>query len=272
MSIVYNLFHLLYGEVISICSGAKLIKRCINSWKKYCPDYQLIEWNESNYDLQKNVYMYEAYCSKKWAFVSDVARLDIIYQHGGIYFDTDVEVIKSFDDLLSEKAFMGFQDKNNEVATGLGFGAEKNNPIILDILTNCYFNKHFKRDDNTLDTTPTPSLITRYLSSLGLKADGTKQNINGLATIYPTDFFCPKSFVTGRLSITDNTFSIHHFMGSWTSTRAKIRNQVKWRLYSLGVTGIIIFKVSYYFLGVIRALRKAIRSLFKSLKTMLSPR
>ena len=90
-------------------SKPPLVKKCIQSWKKYCPDYEIIEWNESNYDISKNIYMKQAYEAKKWAFVTDYMRLDIIYEHGGIYLDTDVELIKNIDDLLSNEAFAGIE-------------------------------------------------------------------------------------------------------------------------------------------------------------------
>ena len=100
-------------KIIHYCwfGGAELPekdRKCIESWKKFCPDYQIIEWNENNYDVTKNTYMYQAYQAKKWGFVPDYARLDIIYQHGGIYLDTDVELVKNLDSLLENDAFMGF--------------------------------------------------------------------------------------------------------------------------------------------------------------------
>ena len=107
-------------------------KSWMESWERFCPDYEIIQWNEDNYDVSKNKYMFQAYSEKKWAFVPDYARLDIIYNHGGIYLDTDVEIIKNFDDLLYTKGFAGFES-NDYVAFGLGFGAMKNLPIIKEL-------------------------------------------------------------------------------------------------------------------------------------------
>ena len=116
----------------------KLAKKCIRSWKKYCPDYEIICWNEDNFDLSQNRYMREAYEAGKWAFVSDFARLKIIYENGGIYLDTDVEIIKPIDDLTVNRGFMGFDEKGI-VATGLGFGAEKGNEIIGEFFNGITF-------------------------------------------------------------------------------------------------------------------------------------
>lgn len=110
----------------------KSVQYCIDTWKKYCPDYEIIEWNEDNYDFSKNQYMKEAYNSKKWGFVPDYARLDIIYQHGGIYMDTDVEMVASLDSLLEYEGFFGFENTGNGqfyVNCGHGFGAVPNHPI-----------------------------------------------------------------------------------------------------------------------------------------------
>ena len=106
----------------------KNIQNCIRSWKKYCPDYEIIEWNEQNFDVSQSLYTRQAYDARRWAFVADYARLKILYEQGGIYMDTDVELLRSLDDLLVYPAFFGFQH-NNEVATGLGFGAEARSPV-----------------------------------------------------------------------------------------------------------------------------------------------
>ena len=107
----------------------KNIQNCIRSWKKYCPDYEIIEWNEQNFDVSQSLYPRQAYDARRWAFVADYARLKILYEQGGIYMDTDVELLRPLDDLLAYPAFFGFQH-NNEVATGLGFGAEARSPVV----------------------------------------------------------------------------------------------------------------------------------------------
>lgn len=121
------------------CQKPKSVLYCIESWRKFCPDYRIIEWNESNYDFSKNKYMWQAYEAKKWGFVPDYARLDIVYQYGGIYLDTDVELVKNIDELLSHKAFMGFEDTGDGeffVNCGHGFGAEPGNEITKTVTIN----------------------------------------------------------------------------------------------------------------------------------------
>lgn len=189
---------------------------CIESWKKYCPDYEIIEWNESNYDFKKNGYMKEAYEAKKWGFVPDYARLDIIYQNGGIYLDTDVELIKSLDDLLDNHGFFGFEDtgeKNYFVACGLGFGAEGHNELIKK-LRDYYDDLSFKNEDGTLNLTPAPRHNEKVFKEHGVIMNNMFQNIKG-NIFYPAEYFCPKIFKTGKTTITELTHSIHHFSASW---------------------------------------------------------
>ena len=194
-------------------------KKCIKSWKKYCPDYEIIEWNETNYDFTKVPYMKEAYEAKKWGFVPDYARLDIIYTHGGVYMDTDVEMVRSFDPLLKLPGFAGFQDAE-QVNFGHGFGAEPGNPVIKALMDS-YENIHFLKKDGTPDLTPSPRLNTDTLvETCGLAANGTYQELDGM-TVFPTEYFCPKSFSDGVIRKTKNTCSIHHFDASWFSDESK---------------------------------------------------
>lgn len=198
---------------------------CIESWKKYCPDYEIIEWNETNYDFSKNLYMKQAYEAKKWGFVPDYARLDIIYQYGGIYLDTDVEIIKNLDDLLSSKSFFGFEDTGEGeyfVACGLGFGAEANNNLIK-LLRDYYDSVNFKNKDGSLNLMPAPRHNSVVFKKYGIKMDNHLQNIEG-NVFYPAEFFCPKIFKTGKTKISTNTHSIHHFSASWMDE--KIRNEI----------------------------------------------
>jgi len=143
---------------------SKLIKKCIDSWKKYCPDYEIKEWNESNFDIEINNYVKEAYEAKKWAFVSDYARLWIVYNYGGIYLDTDVELIKSLDNLLNYKAYFGSED-GKLINTGLGFGAIKDNEFVKKIKDD-YEYIHFIKDDGTYDITPCPKRNTDSIAYL----------------------------------------------------------------------------------------------------------
>ena len=187
-------------------------QKYIDTWKQWCPDYQIVEWNESNYDIEKNVYMKTAYEQKRWGFVPDYARLDIIYNHGGIYLDTDVEICKSFDDLLNANFFCGFQ-RNFFVALGLGFGAVKHNAIIKEF-RNFY-------DDLEFNLTPSPSYQTKVLKKHGLVCNNTFQNLGNGAFVYPTDFFDPQGFPSGIIRKTENTHSIHHYSETWVDDKSK---------------------------------------------------
>ena len=134
----------------------KSVLRCIKSWKKYCPDYKIMEWNESNYDFNKNAYMKQAFENKRWGFVTDCARFDVIYEYGGIYLDTDVELIKNLDSLLTHNSFFGYEEAYDYyIACGLGFGSCARNPIIKD-LRDYYDNVYFVNDDATLNLIPSP--------------------------------------------------------------------------------------------------------------------
>ena len=190
----------------------KLAKKCIASWKKFCPDYKIIEWNESNYDIAKNRYMKEAYENKQYAFVPDYARLDIIYEHGGIYLDTDVELVKPLDDLLNLTGFMGF-DHVGLCAPGLGFGAIPKLPIIKD-LRDDYDDINFIKNDGSFNRTTSPEIQTDFFLKKGLHRDNSLQEIEGL-TIFPMEYFCPKDSISGEIHLTKNTYSIHHFDGYW---------------------------------------------------------
>ena len=202
-------------------------KKCIRSWRKYCPDYEIVEWNESNYDFTAVPYMKEAMEAKKWGFAPDYARLDIIYTHGGIYLDTDVEIVKSFDPLLELKGFAGFQDENL-VALGLGFGAEAGNPVIKKLMDS-YEERHFVREDGTPDLTPSPRLNTDTLTAqCGLIPEACYQEL-GSFSVFPPEYFCPKSFDDGVVRKTKNTYSIHHFDASWFSDDSKKALLASWK-------------------------------------------
>ncbi len=194
------------------------ILKCIESWKKYCPDYLIIQWDESNYDYKKYRFTAEAYEAKKWAFVSDVARLEIVYMYGGFYLDTDVELIQSLDCLLHEVAFMGFEQGRN-INTGLGFGAEVGNRIIKGNL-DLYRKQRFIKEDGNYNLKPCPQYTTEYLINLGLKREDKRQKIENIS-IYETEYFCPMLLLNGKAKTTINTISIHHYAGSWTTEKEK---------------------------------------------------
>lgn len=190
----------------------KSVSNCIASWKHYCPDYEIIQWNESNFDVNAIRYTREAYEKKQWAFVSDYARIKIIYENGGIYLDTDVELIKPLNSLLQYEGFMGFQNRET-IATGLGFGAVARHPVIRALLED-YKTISFVKEDGSIDQTPCPDRNTKCLQQLGLKADGTRQELWGIQ-IFPSEYFSPMDWKSGQIKKTVNTYSIHHYAASW---------------------------------------------------------
>ncbi len=208
-------------KVIHYCWFGKgkmppLAEKCIKSWKKYCPDYQIICHNEENFDVTENRYAREAYEAGKWAFVSDYVRLKVLFEEGGIYMDTDVELIKPLDPLISDGGYLG-RDDNGLLATGLGFACEKGNALIGHFLSD-YDDIPFLLEDGKYDITPCPDRNTQTMVKLGLKPDD--QIFMGLRLL-PEDYLCPMKYYTGKKIITKNTYSIHHFCASWTSKTAK---------------------------------------------------
>ena len=210
-------------KVIHYCWFGKgkmpaLSEKCIASWKKYCPDYEIVCWNEENFDITQNRYAREAYEAGKWAFVSDYVRLKVLYDGGGIYLDTDVELIKPIDDLIEKNGYMGFDD-SGVVSTGLGFACEKGNELVGALLDD-YKDIPFVLSDGTYDLTPCPERNTKLLQKLGLDMNNRNQLFMGIQ-MFPEDYFCPIKYYTGKKIITENTYSIHHFCASWTSKTAK---------------------------------------------------
>lgn len=195
----------------------ELAQKCIASWKTHCPDYDIIEWNESNFDINCCNYVHEAYKWQKWAFVSDVARLYALVTQGGIYMDTDVEVIKCLDSILCYEAVSGFES-DTSIPTGL-MACQKGHPLFVELLHE-YDGIHFIKEDKTYDMTTNVTRITNICLKYGLKLNNTLQTVNGF-TLFPKDYFCPKDCETGNLTITDNTYTIHHFDGSWLSAEDK---------------------------------------------------
>lgn len=219
----------------------QVAQECIASWKKYLPDYEIKEWNEDNFDVNIIPYTAEAYKQKKYAFVSDYARFWVMYKYGGIYFDTDVEVIRYMDDIIAKGNFMGFEiDPDGEnspgryaprycfaVNPGLGFGTEKENSFIKRML-------YVYAD---LEFVPVPVDIAWYktivaytteeLYALGLKNEKGVQTAAGF-TIYPHEYFSPINVITNRLKITDKTYTIHRFTSTWAESKDKsIKEYIK---------------------------------------------
>lgn len=217
---------------------------CINSWKKYLPEYEIKEWNESNVDLNENVYIKEAYENKKWAFITDYIRLKVMYEYGGIYMDTDVEVLKPLDEFLKNEAFSGYET-DEYVPTGI-MASVKRQRFIEKLLT-YYSDRHFVDTDGILDMTTNVKIITNIAVNYGLNPNNTKQIIEGMC-FYPKDFFCPKDRVDGVVYATENTACIHHFNGSWLSREEQWEENTKqkYRRKYGERTGLFIFKLVKY--------------------------
>ncbi len=197
------------------------VQKCINSWKRFCPDYEIIEWNESNFNIHCMPFVEQAIEAKKYAFASDVARLMVVYENGGLYFDTDVEVIRSFDALLENQAFLGFES-NEYVNSGLGFGSEAGIEFFREHI-DAYRDKVFINEDGSFNMIACPYVATELLVEKGFVQNGQEQLV-GEVRIYPTDYFNPYDSITGRLNKTENTYSIHWYDASWSDiSKSKLK-------------------------------------------------
>jgi len=200
-----------------------LALQCIASWKKFCPDYEIIEWNENNFDIKQNTYVREAYEAKKWAFVSDYARLWVLVNHGGFYLDADCELVKPIDTFLNLEAVSGFES-DSRVSAGI-MGCRKGHPLFVEFLKR-YDNRRFIKWNGSFDTTTNTKDITKACLAHGLVLNGEKQTISGF-TLFPRDYFCPKHACTGEMeAFTENTHAIHHFSGSWGTPKTKIEQML----------------------------------------------
>lgn len=214
----------------------QLAKRCIASWKKYCPDYEIMEWNEDNFDVDLNPYTKMCYEQKKYAFLSDYIRLIVVEKYGGIYFDTDVELIRSFDDLLKNSAFFGFEN-DEYVATGLGFGAEAGNPIVRQMIAE--YDVLLGGHNVTIGC---PILNTQAIQKFGLKLTGEEQMLND-AVVYPKEYFNPRNSATGELCKTSKTYSIHWYSMSWLPLGKRLRSKITQKFHRVfGVNCFAFFK------------------------------
>ena len=192
-----------------------LEKQCVESWRRFFPNYEIREWNEDNFDVNIIPYTADAYKAEKYAFVSDYARFWVLYRYGGVYFDTDVEVIRPIEDVLEKGPFMGFEVNGKRVAVnpGLGLAAEAEMALYKTILDQ-YERMSFYQPDGTLDPFTMIPMVTGLLTENGLKGDGSIERVAGV-TVYPPDWFNPFDDLTGRLRKTENTRTIHWFAKSW---------------------------------------------------------
>lgn len=209
------------------------VEYCISTWKKILPDYQIMEWNEVNFPIENaNVYVKEAYSEKKWAFVSDYARLYALSQYGGIYFDTDVEVFRSFDELLQNDAFFGFE--SNDYVTTAVMGFQKKSPLLREFLSE-YDGRHFILEDGSLDTDTTNVVVlTRLLKRHGLQLNGKQQKLCGVV-VFPQWYFSPNDFRNIFGKYKENNYSYHHCSASWYENGGKKGIPGKLRHYILGL-------------------------------------
>lgn len=219
-----------------------LAEKCIASWRKYLPDYEIKEWNEDNFDVNGIPYASEAYRAHKYAFVSDYARFWILYNYGGLYFDTDVELIKSLDDMVYCGNFMCVEDNGLDhsqktrplnhkeflVNPGLGLGAEPHLPIYKEMLEN-YRQSHFILPNGRMNNDNVVSRMSRILYAHGMRIMDKIQVVNSIY-IYPKDWMCPIRITDGKIRITANTVSIHHYAASWTSPTHRFLRKLLLRL------------------------------------------
>ena len=225
----------------------------INQWENILVDYEFIEWNEDSFNVKGNQYVSEAYSCNKYAFVSDYVRLYALYAFGGIYLDTDVEVLKDFDDVIDCSAFCGFES-NDRLMTAV-IGSEKKNGWIK-VLLDSYNDKKFINADGSYNDVTNVTYITDIATrQFGLVLNGKAQILEKDLCIYESDFFSPKDYNTGRLKVTSNTITIHHFTGTWKSKhelrKEKIRRLIV-RLISMKIyfmlmdkKNVVLNKINY---------------------------
>lgn len=198
----------------------ELAKKCIASWKKFCPDFEIREWNEDNCDYLAMPFMAEAYAAKKYAFVSDVMRLIVLEQYGGVYFDTDVEVVRDISPLLNDEGFIGFEN-NRFVNSGQVMAAAPHQPIVQAMIDE-YKKLHYMQPDSSVMPVGCPRLNSDVLERFGLIRNGQEQIVAGIH-VYPDDYFNPMDSTTGKLTKTENTYSIHWYSMSWLPKRTQMK-------------------------------------------------
>lgn len=204
-------------------------RRCISSWKKFFPDYSIQEWNESNFDVNIIPYTSEAYAAKKYAFVSDYARFWVLHEYGGVYFDTDVEVIRPMDDIIAKGSFMGMEKKTQEkqkllyVNPGLGLACPPRHGLWKNIISHYQTLEHFLPEEQGTVCTITTAILEKRS---GTPLTDSIQEIAG-ATIYPAEYFCPQAMMGAPTELTEKTRSIHHFDCTWLPAHIRLRGRLK---------------------------------------------
>lgn len=209
----------------------EIVVRCIKSWEKYLPDYDVIEWNEGNYDCKKIPYIDEAYRMKKWAFVSDYVRFDVLDQYGGIYFDTDVELLKPIPEDILDKDIFTAMESAGKVSPGLVFACTPDQSFLKEILAS-YNKSHFLIQGNPIYKTVN-DFTTELLVSKGFMLQDVYQEVDGMS-IYPSEFFCGFDQDVMEYDISPETISVHHYAGTWVEKRSKQKIQ-SWCKKVLGI-------------------------------------
>jgi len=231
----------LIPKIIHYCWFGKgkmpeLALQCIESWEKYLPDYQLRLWNEDTFDITSHPYVLEAYQAKKYAFVTDYIRLYALYHFGGVYMDTDVEVIRNLDELLYLPGFSGFESEK-DVPTGI-LACESHNPWAKEQLA-YYRDRHFNRPEGKPDLTSNVEIISTIMHSNGFLLNNHYQVYKDCMHMFPKDYFCPKSR-SGIITLTPNTYCIHHFAASWLPWNLRLKKLIFRKLVGPEVTDLLI--------------------------------
>lgn len=234
---------------------------CIESWKRHCPDWEIIRWDESNYDFAKVAYMRQAYEAQKWGFVPDYARLDIVGREGGVYLDTDVELLTSLEPLLEYRGFMGWS-RDGFVNPGLGFGAEADNPIILALAAD-YGGVSFVNSDGSLNLVASPHYATEGLLKYGFDDARELQVRDGFALL-PWQYLDPLDAATGRMHKSAETLSVHRYAGSWLSEKDRYQKKLRRSLNAVHVPDALAWPISRGIAyvkheGAFSALRRMVR-------------
>lgn len=207
----------------------ELVKKCLETWTKFCPDYRIIEWNEDNFDIHSCRFVEQAYSDRNFAFVSDYVRAYVLYEQGGIYMDTDVELLKSLDAFLNDTVFFGFEE-GNFVGTCV-MGIEKGHELMKMYLDHYNSSVYFNEDGTKYKDTNVV-LLTKLLEKKGLVRDGEKQTVGDI-TVYPRTFFSPYDYINGINYITEDSAAIHHFAQLWLPKKVRIKTEIKKKIVKI---------------------------------------
>ena len=222
----------LIPKIIHYCWFGKnkkssIIKKCIKSWKKYCPDYKIIEWNEDNFDISSNEWCKSAYEAKKWAFVTDYVRLKVLKDYGGIYMDTDVEVLKPFNPLLDAKCLLGMEEKEYVATSFMAF--EKGHSLVKEFI-DLYKNISFYDQNGQIIAGTNVEKLTKMLLKKGFVQQNYYQELESGIRIYPKEYFSPYDYINCCYEITENSYCVHHFAVSWMPKSEQLKKVIKKRL------------------------------------------